>query len=243
MNPPLLTLNPMLNLRSCARSFAATGRAQIPALLHPSSAAALLDVLRSRTPWGLAWQVGKQGPNLLRAAEAGPVGSPEWERCRALARAGLKGSDYAFIYATYPLVTAYLEGWNKGSAQDRLLEEINAPPFLDMLRTVTGRPDIVKADGQATLYAPGHFLALHDDREDERGRIAAYVLNMTSVEWRPEWGGYLNFFDEALDVISALRPKFNTLNLFRVPQQHNVSQVSMMAPVGRYAITGWARSK
>jgi hypothetical protein len=239
----LLILNPMLNLRAYSQVFAATGRVQIPALLETGSAAALLEVLRDRTPWGLAWQVGRNGPNLLRASEAGPPGSEEWERCRRLALQGLKGSDYAFVYATYPLVTAYLEAWNKGSPQDRALEDINSPPFLDMLRIVTGRSDIVKADGQATLYAPGHFLALHDDREDARGRIAAYVLSMTPMEWRPEWGGYLNFFDDALDVVQSLRPRFNTLNLFRVPQQHNVGEVSAMAPLGRYAITGWARSK
>jgi Rps23 Pro-64 3,4-dihydroxylase Tpa1-like proline 4-hydroxylase len=37
-------------------------------------------------------------------------------------------------------------------------------------------------------------------------------------------------------------PKFNTLDLFAVPQQHSVSMVTPAAPVRRYAVTGWLRS-
>ncbi|QIK95399.1 hypothetical protein G7076_01875 [Sphingomonas sp. HDW15A] len=56
-------------------------------------------------------------------------------------------------------------------------------------------------------------------------------------------GGYLNFFDDSWDVTHAILPRFNTLNLFAVPQWHSVSEVSASAPIARYAITGWGRDR
>jgi Rps23 Pro-64 3,4-dihydroxylase Tpa1-like proline 4-hydroxylase len=76
-----------------------------------------------------------------------------------------------------------------------------------------------------------------------RGRRVAYVLNLTAQEWRPQWGGYLNFFDKNWDVELAIRPRFNSLNLLAVPQWHSVSEVTAIAPVARYAITGWGRNQ
>jgi Rps23 Pro-64 3,4-dihydroxylase Tpa1-like proline 4-hydroxylase len=66
------------------------------------------------------------------------------------------------------------------------------------------------------------------------------VLNLTIPDWKSEWGGFLNFFDEYGNIEAGFRPMFNSLNLFLVPQRHSVSYVAPFAPVGRYAITGWA---
>ena len=43
------------------------------------------------------------------------------------------------------------------------------------------------------------------------------------------------------DIPLALKPGFNTIHLFRVPQMHSVSYVAPFAAVPRYAITGWLR--
>jgi Rps23 Pro-64 3,4-dihydroxylase Tpa1-like proline 4-hydroxylase len=122
-----------------------------------------------------------------------------------------------------------------------LIELINDEPFLDLARAVTGLAQLTKADGQATLFAQGQFLAAHDDSHVAEGWRVAYVLNLCALDWRPEWGGYLLFYDDEGDVVAGFRPRFNTLNLFLVPQRHAVTFVPPFAPVGRYAITGWFR--
>jgi Rps23 Pro-64 3,4-dihydroxylase Tpa1-like proline 4-hydroxylase len=71
--------------------------------------------------------------------------------------------------------------------------------------------------------------------------VVAYVLNVTFTDWSPDYGGYLTFYDGSGDVELALRPKFNTLNVFSVPQLHSVTRVAPFAPLGRTAISGWAR--
>ena len=238
----LLELNPKLDRKALRNEFAAAGRLQIRDVLSPDSASGILSALASQTPWCLAWQAGEDGPHLIRTAELRKLTLADRQGIAEKLSAGGK-ENYAFLYHSYPLVTAYLEGWNPGSVQDRLLEDLNAEPFLSLLRDVTGMDDIVKADGQATLYAKGNFLWPHTDEESARGRRVAYVLNLTAEEWQPQWGGYLNFFDEDWDVELAIRPRFNSLNLMAVPQWHSVSEVTATAPVARYAITGWGRNQ
>lgn len=237
----LLTINAALDRVSLAREFALTGRLQIRNMLTERSAAAVQAILADDTPWGLAWQAGASGPaHLIRAEQLAALSEPERQAIAARAAAD---PDYGFAYYSYPLVTAYLEQWLPGSRHERLLEELNSPEFLDFIMEVSGIAEIVKLDGQATLYAPGNFLRPHNDEESERGRRVAYVLNLALGDWQPQWGGYLNFFDADWDIEQAFSPRFNCLNLFRVPQWHSVGEVSAAAPTGRYAVTGWARDR
>ena len=98
------------------------------------------------------------------------------------------------------------------------------------------------ADAQATAYAPGDFLTGHDDAVGGKKRLAAYVFGLTPV-WRVEWGGLLLFHGSDGDVDAGLAPRFNTLNVFAVPQTHSVSMVTRAAPSRRYSITGWLRAR
>jgi len=241
MMSELVHLNPGLDVQALASEFARTGRLQVREVLTEASAKRLRAMLAQDTPWGLAWQAGAATPaQLIRAQQL--EGMAEDERA-ALARRAAADADYGFAYQSYPLVTAYLERWQPGSLHEQLLEELNGEAMLNFMRSIAGIEEIVKMDGQATLYAPGHFLRPHNDEESQRGRRVAYVLNLTAGEWQPNWGGYLNFFDSDWDVEQAFRPRFNCLNLFRVPQWHSVGEVSAAAPIGRYAITGWARDR
>ena len=248
----MIELSPSLDRVALAEDFARRGRVQIRDVLTEASARGVQDVLMKQTPWSLAWQAGEDGPHLVRseqlakldrAAAADLQGKLFQAAASPSGDFGSSGDRYAFVYFSYPLVTAYLERWSPGSPLEALLEDINSAPFLDLVREVCASPDIVKADGQATLYGPGHFLSHHDDANAGQGLKVAYVLNFTVGEWRPEWGGYLQFFDEDWNLVEAMRPRFNSLNLFRVPQVHSVSYVPPYSPIGRYAITGWARDR
>ena len=238
----MLELNPSLDRAALRARFDATGRLQIRDVLTPQSAERIRQLLARETPWCIAWQAGADGPHLVRNAEIKAMS--QQEKAELARKLGAVAKDsYAFLYHSYPLVQAYLEKWNPGSPHDRLLEALNGDSFLGLLRDVTGMADIVKADGQATLYAPGNYLWPHSDEEPERGRRVAYVLNMTATEWAPHWGGYLNFFDEDWNITEAIRPLFNSLNLFAVPQWHSVSEVGPAAPIARFAVTGWGRDR
>ena len=239
----LFEINPALDVAALAAAYRPDQRLQIRDILTEASARTIHDALVRDTAWGLAWK-GKGAPARLRREEIARLTPGQQQDMTGELTATMAGPDYGFLYSSYPMLTAYLERWAPGSVHEALLEAINSAPFLDLARTVTGIPDLIKADAQATLYAPNQFLALHDDEEAERGRRVAYVLSLCAEDWRPDWGGYLNFYDGDGDVIAGYRPRFNALNLFTVPQAHNVTMVPWFAPAAaRFAITGWFRDR
>jgi Rps23 Pro-64 3,4-dihydroxylase Tpa1-like proline 4-hydroxylase len=237
----LLDINPGLDRNSLALRFAAERRVQIRDVLTQEAAANVHRVLAQETQWGLAWQAAQEGPHNVPEPELRRLPPDRARRMQQQLMTAMAGHDYAFAYSHYPMVHAYLEAWAPGGPHEALLELINDQPFLDLVREVTGLPQLSKADAQATLFAPGQFLATHDDSHMAEGWRVAYVLGMCMEDWRPEWGGYLQFFDEEGDVEAGWKPRFNSLNLFLVPQRHAVTFVPPFAPVARYAITGWFR--
>ncbi|MDZ4307571.1 2OG-Fe(II) oxygenase [Allopontixanthobacter sp.] len=247
MAKKLFEINPHLDRRALAEEFAANSRVQIRDVLTEETAQEIRAVLASATPWGIAAQAGianPPGPQSLRANDVATTGGRA--RIQELATASFRAvgtGDYGFLYGHYPMVEGYLGKWNEDGPHDILLEYLNTPEFLSLAAEVTGETGLVKADGNATLFGPQNFLAFHIDSHVAEGWRVAYVLNMTIDEWKPDWGGYLNFFNEDGDIVQGFRPRFNSLNLFTVPQPHSVGFVPQFAPVGRYAISGWLRDR
>ncbi|MFV0645166.1 MAG: 2OG-Fe(II) oxygenase [Sphingomonadaceae bacterium] len=235
----------MIDRAACAARFAADGRVQVRDVLTRETAEEIRHILAEKTRWGLAWQSGiEASPQAAEAAELAGADGQDIARTVAQETSRSAGNGgYAFRFARYPMVQAYLGQWDAGGPHDLLLEYINTPDMLDLVREITGFPDLVKGDAQATLFAQGHFLGKHIDSHVEEGWRVAYVLNFAPDDWSPDWGGYLNFLDDDGDIIAGYRPRFNTLNMFRVPQAHNVSFVPPFAPAARFAITGWFRDR
>ena len=216
-------------------------------VLNEQSAREIQSLLAGGTPWGLATRGGDSPKTPAQSFSQADMRAPGGvERVNAAANAAAQASakgDYAFRYAHFSLVEAVQQGWNPGGPHELLLEHLNAEPMMDLVREITGFPELVKADGQATLFGPQHYLGRHTDSHVMEGWKVAYVLNFAREGWHPDWGGYLLFLDEDGDVIEGFRPRFNALNMFAVPQSHLVSFVAPFAPAGRMAITGWFRDR
>lgn len=240
----LFELNPDLDRAALAQRFAETGRVQVRDVLTEETAREVLTVLTKATPWGMAIGAGDDNRRSFRMEEARtPEGQKAVNAAAQGAQTNSQRGDYGFCFAHYPILTAIQEGWDPGSPHEILLEHLNSDNFLEFARSVTGISNLMKADGQATLFAPGHYLGRHIDSDVSEGWEVAYVLNFAPPDWHPDWGGYLTFLNDEGDIVEGFRPRFNALNLFKVPQSHLVSYVPPFAPVGRIAVTGWLRSK
>lgn len=242
----LFEINPAIDREACARRFAERTRVQIRDVLTRETAEEIRMILQRGTHWSMAVLGGesREKPRTYRHFDlATPAGAQEVNRAFAAAHEASASGDYAFRYAHYPIVDALNERWEPDGPFELLLEYLNAPEFLALARDVTGIDNLVKADGQATLFAPNHYLGRHIDSHVAEGWRVAYVLNLAPDTWHPDWGGYLMFLDDDGDVVEGFRPRFNALNLFAVPQTHLVTYVPPFAPLGRYAITGWLRDR
>ncbi len=221
-----------------ANSFARSGIIRITDVFATPVAEALHHHLDRQMEWSRTVSQGEKawdmGPELIAAMDAGK----DTELLTDVHKAARDG--FQFLFDSLIVSDDAGERKTRGLLLDRVIDALNHPAALDTFRAITGASNIRVVDGQATRYLPGHFLTSHDDGIDGEGRIAAYVINLTQ-NWRADWGGLLQFHNAGGDIPLALKPGFNTIHLFRVPQMHSVSYVAPFAAVPRYAITGWLR--
>ena len=232
---PRFALDSSIDPENLAADYSARGRIRIEPFLSADSAAALADHLRVRTDWRLALK--GESDRVFEFDEPARAGM-SGEQLRALEKlAAPDRPGFRYLYERIWAVDA-----KNGREADTLLADfadfLGGETVLGLLRRITGANDVGFVDAQATRYAPGHFLTIHDDAKQAHNRRAAYVLGLTE-KWRTEWGGLLMFHDPQGDVEEAWRPRFNSLTLFSVPQLHSVSAVIPSAPSARYSVSGW----
>lgn len=236
---PTFELHPDIDVARARADYARVGRAQLSPLLTPAAATALLADLRARDDWMQAINSGERVFESSRLARS-DMTDAQRQSLDAAVYAGAR-AGFQFRYETIRVPDDAARRVASDDPLAGLATWLSGGAVRELLRTITGEPAIDFADAQATAFAPGDFLTAHDDAVAGKRRHAAYVLGLTS-EWRPEWGGLLLFHDDRT-VEQGFVPSFNTLNLFRVPQRHSVSEVSRAAPCRRYSVTGWLRSR
>jgi SM-20-related protein len=230
-------INPDLDFAPFRDTLARDGRVQIPELLEPAAAERLHTCLRDEVPWTLAL-CDEAGMRTLPQQDYRLLDADSRQALFAATAASARGGAYRFCYDSYMMPRAYVEGRDPGLLLHRLLEFLNSPPYLGLMRALTGEPRIRRLDAQATRYQPGQFLRTHNDEHSGEGRLYAYVLNLTRG-WQADWGGLLQFLDDEDRVDATFMPAFNSLSLFRVPRRHAVSLVAPWAEQPRLAVTGW----
>ena len=235
-----MRLSTQLKPADVAARMAADRRVRVPGILAPGAAKQLAKALEELALWSLQTRIkGKH-------ADLDPAGIDALEFAQKAAfneEVGRQAREgFQYLFDSYPLY----DRWHAGSAQTeapmlaKLFEFLNGEDFLGFARTMLNDWDIGFADAQVTRYRAGHFLTQHDDNIDGKNRVAAYVLNMTP-DWRPDWGGQLQFYDADGHVEAAYRPTFNALSVLGVPTEHAVSVVAPDVTSARYAVTGWLR--
>lgn len=234
-----MKLNAELAADFFADRYRPRGRVHAPSILDPVDAIALHDEAAAAPNWhftiftnGRSVDMDAEGWRALDAATRQKTISIVHEEANR---------GFAYMHYKLPIYDRYHAGALGGSRLAQIFELLNGEAFLSFARRVTGHHDIGFADAQLTAFGPGHFLTVHNDDVEGKNRRVAYVLNLTP-EWREDWGGYLNFFDESGHVVDAFKPAFNALNMFSIPARHSVGAVSMFAKRPRLGISGWLRA-
>jgi SM-20-related protein len=234
-------INPAIDHEALAIQLAATGAIAIPDFLEQFAADETFSCLETQVAWEMAYRDGEASMTKTVAQLSAMSDNDRQVFHGSVIEQARNG--YQFAYFRYPMIDAYTDKRQPRLMLCDILEAINAPKSLDFFRTVTGDTHIRKVELQATYYAPGHFLKLHDDSSTPStvdDRRYACVINL-SKNWESHWGGLLQFVDDH-GVSATQVPAFNNCSLFKVPRTHQVSYVAPFATQPRYALTGWLRA-
>jgi len=215
------------------------GRAQISPAMDAHQAARLLQAVE-QAPFRLSVNSGAKSLD-LSLDELASLQPEQEAKFTELIHAGA-ASGFQYCFDTYRLSDEVEGGQLTSGPLLDLYRGLNSQPFLDRCRYLADDDSIEFCDAQVTRYRPGHFLTMHNDDVAGKGRVMAYVLNLT-VAWRADWGGLLLFHGADGQVGGGFAPAFNRLNLFKIPCDHAVSLVAPFAQQPRYAVTGWARRR
>lgn len=220
-------------------TFKSRGLVHIPDMLSLESANAIHDCLSQQEKWNLVFQRDNTHTDIDADSVLLWDDSQRADFLNIVHAQAQTGFQY--LNKTIPIYDVYHKNLLPGHFFNTIFEFVNSAEFLNFCRELTGEPEIGFADAQATCYSPGHFLNVHDDNVYGKDRVAAYVLSMTP-KWDCNWGGALQFFDSDGHVEEAFMPKFNTLNVFKVPKPHSVAYITPFAGAPRFSITGWLRT-
>ena len=229
-------LNPTIDRAQIQSRFAATGRAQIKDILTEQSAEQFFKCLTEELPWRLAFNDGSQHQELTRE-QTDNLGPQE----QAQLQHGIferATRQFQYAYADYPVAKTLNSPTEPKFFVHDVLRFLNGETFRSFLLDATGLEGKMYADGHATCFQPGHFRTIHDDTDTDNIRVLAYAFNMTR-NWRPDWGGALQFFNQDLEIEESFAPIFNALTIYKVPQAHAVSFVPPYAQGGWFGMTGW----
>lgn len=233
-----MVINPALKTDHLAALYAPKQRIHIPDFLQADFRRELLTEIEAGLPWQVSLDSQGKGINV----EYGAFQSLDDAQRRALetriyaqARTG-----FQYCYDSYRLSDEVEAGHCPFPVLRRLYESLNSPQFFDFVAALTGETQGRYCDAQVTRYRAGQFLTTHSDLDERKGRLFAFVINLTP-QWRSDWGGLLQFLGPDGHIETAFMPHPNALNLFRVPQPHAVSIVTPFAGAARLSITGWIR--
>lgn len=236
-----LELNAALQTQAAlsAEQLKAKGVLQLRDVLALSDCQALYQEA-ARLPYQLSLNSGDKSLDLDLAELASLSPQQQQQMTQLIHQGAANGFQYCFD--SYRLSDRMEAGLDCPPLLQQYFHWLNSAAFLQLLRDISGEPNIVYCDAQVTRYRPGHFLTSHDDAVAGKGRVLALVFHL-SPSWQPDWGGLLLFHQPDGVVKAGFSPQCNTLNLFQVPALHAVTMVAPFAQAPRIAITGWARSQ
>ncbi len=214
-------------------------RVHVPDFFTQETAQTLFEACRE-AEYNIVFQ-GARAAYDMKAADIGALDVDQRVELASVINAQAS-TGFQYLFDSYRISDEAEAGRLTRGPLAQLFATLNAPEMIAALRALTGDDRIQYLDAQATRYRPGHFLTVHDDHQPGKDRLYAYVINLTP-EWRADWGGLLMFLDEDGHVAEGFTPRWNALNILKVPQPHAVSVVAPFARGARYSITGWMRAR
>ena len=222
---------------SVAKDLEKRGHVAIPNFLRPEIAEAIAARLAEYSDWMRTFRdIDSSGVD--RGVQ--DVGLSDVELVSNAAAAYNK-HGFSYLYSSRPICSKIKEYYTKDDVLRSAANILRGEEFLRLVNGVLGQSVVSSASVMATRYERGDFLTQHRDTGDGFRRLA-FVVSLTDG-WHADWGGELAMRNPDGTTVHSYRPTFNTVCLFKVPQDHAVSCVTPLAMHPRFSLTGWLYSE
>lgn len=118
---------------------------------------------------------------------------------------------------------------------------LNSAEVIDLLSRITTPAKAGRVHARALRFRPGHFMAFRSGgvltNREKKKRLGCFYLNLIP-EWRPEWGGMLEFRTQKANIVQTVVPTFNSLAILPFPHGHWISPVAPFAGGPMLAVAG-----
>ena len=233
-------INRRIDAGSLRSEFNERGRVRVQNFLQVDGAVALYNAMRR-----VRWRTLVVSKEKLMGTVPFQDVEPETDRMALeLAHEGV-GLGFASVYdADSPFsedgICDEADSNCGNSVLEGFQEFLSSLDFIGFVNRVTGVEDLERVTCQSTRFRSGHFVLFNSATalsDKTRKRRICFHLGLTA-DWKPEWGGLLEFRNQHDKSIEAFVPCFNTLDLFLVPQGYWISSVAAFAPAMRLAVSG-----
>lgn len=234
-------LNSAHNFSQIRDEFRDTGMVVIKDYLNPEWAEAIYTCMQEQTPWDLTYDAADgRGQVRLNHRKVSKMPAKRLNKIRPRITSEKDYFDkFHYIHDVFWMRLAWKQGL-KPVLYHKVAAALSSPQYVELMRGISGFPNVATVDCAASRYMPGHFLSAHNDGPVE-DKLVAHVMGFTKG-WQDDWGGQLTFCDEQGNNRIQRTPSFNTLVMFKIPRTHYVAKVSQEATLPRYSIYGWLRT-
>ena len=233
--PVEFELNPDLDRKALKAAFKKDRRVLLADFLAGDGAEQLFAFIATRLRWGLSFNEGEKAVVYTPDRLAGMTGRRQRDLLQKIFTRAQTG--YQYLYKCFPITTDPAVSAVSDEIIHDLLDFLNGDAVLALIREISGVTELAAAEAEVAFFAQQHFAGRHDGGANGGGKRLAFEFGLTR-DWRTDWGGYLQFFDEDGDVVAGIPPGFNTLTLFALPQDHNIGMIAPFTDVARLAISG-----
>ena len=246
--PDGLVINPDLDWDEFQCAFSKTGRIRVDNVLTAGSAKSLYQYLVKSSRWRTF--VVSRGRLLGTSLDEVAVSDTDREILEYAYEGACSG--FASVYdagGTFADERAPSISLSDGSTAIRTTYGevpadcsygLNSAEFLEFVSFVIGVPELGGISTQATRLRPGHFVMFQSairTADQSKTRCASLELGLTP-DWKPEWGGLLQFRNHHGGTIEGYPPCFNVLDLFIYPQGYWISPIAPFAAGTRLGVSG-----
>ncbi len=218
------------------KTYKEVGVARFAPVLGEDQLRPFLESFTGVPDWVMAYIVGDDERSL--SAEAVGAMSPDERQALSNEINKNAGKQPGYVHQRVPVDKIAEHRTGAPHPMFDMRDFIRSDAVGTLVKDVTGRDDITNVTVDIYTYGPNQFLNHNIGSAGDPKRRIGYELTL-SANWRPDFGGYLAFYDALGNHAPGLGPAYNCLTLWDASKGYAITPIAPYCPFMRFSVGGW----